>query len=81
MALLFCIRSKVLIPLAVLTLGLSMLSCSKPDNQLEDLLRTLDEVVYGGRKASFSKKNGEGDQKANFLVTLTLHLLGSCSDV
>ena len=34
-----------------------------------------------GRKASFSKKNGEGDQKANFLVTLTLHLLGSCSDV
>lgn len=48
MALLFCIRSKVLIPLAVLTLGLSMLSCSKPDNQLEDLLRTLDEVVYGG---------------------------------
>ena len=45
MALLFCIRSKVLIPLAVLTLGLSMLSCSKPDNQLEDLLKVLDNVI------------------------------------
>ena len=45
MKLSICRRSRVSIILATLTLGLSMLSCSKPDNQLEDLLKVLDNVI------------------------------------
>lgn len=41
----FCLRSKLSILLAALALGLSIVSCSKPDNQLERLLRVLDEVI------------------------------------
>lgn len=45
MKLFICRRSRVSIILAALTLGLSIFSCSKPDNQLESLLKVLDKVI------------------------------------